>query len=117
VSMFKTLKSLPPQKILAGIAIALIVFDLFVKPLIAVSLGLLAIAFLALSPWLQRLPNFLKTAELPGGFKFEFRESLEEAEREAGDAGLLAEPQEEQRKLPIYELEQFWIEITHNLRD
>jgi hypothetical protein len=81
------------------LAIGLTAVDLFIKPLTPISLGLIAVALLAVSPFWATLPQFLKTAELPGGIKLEFREQLSSATETAEQAGLLVKPKPE-----IYEL-------------
>jgi hypothetical protein len=70
----------------------------------AISLGLLIVAVAVLSPWWRQVPSILKSAELPGGLKVEFRDDLNSATNEARRAGLLSEPQPDVRKQPIYEI-------------
>ncbi len=88
------------QHWIAALAIALVIFDTFVKPISGVSLGLLIVAVAVLSPWWRQVPTFLKSAELPGGLKVEFRHATQEVEQ----AGLLSEPQPEKKKQPVYEI-------------
>lgn len=89
---------------IAVVAVALILFDLFIKPLTPISVGLLIIVFLVLSPWASLLPNILESAELPGGFKVKFREMFKAATTEVENAGLLSEPRPGQEKQPMYEI-------------
>lgn len=79
-------------------------FDTFIKPLSAISLGLLIVAAAVLSPWWEHLPTIFKSVHLPGGLKLEFRDDLNNATKEAQQAGLLSEPQPEKKKQPIYEI-------------
>lgn len=92
------------QHWVAILAVLLVFFDTFVRPISAVSLGLLIVAVAVLSPWWRQVPLILKSAELPGGLKVEFREHLSSATKEAQQAGLLSEPQPGKEKQPIYEL-------------
>jgi hypothetical protein len=85
-------------------AICLLLLELFVKPLTAVALGLLVLIAVLLSPWRDILPRVLKSAEVPGFLKVEFREKLQNVKEDADKAGLLWEPRPEQKKQPIYEL-------------
>jgi prokaryotic YEATS domain len=66
-----------PARTIAALALLLAIVD-FIKPLSMVQLGLLVVALVALSPLAERLPERLptifKSAKLPGGFEFEFRE-------------------------------------------
>ena len=92
------------QHWIAALAVLLVIFDTFVKPISVVSLGLLIVAVAVLSPWWRQVPTFLKSAELPGGLKLEFRHELNSATEEVQQAGLLSEPQPEKKKQPIYEI-------------
>jgi hypothetical protein len=92
------------KHLIAIFAVALILFDLFLRPLSAVSMGLIVIIAVALSPWWDALPGILKSAELPGLLKVEFNTQLKNATEHAKSAGLLPEPGPEQRNKPIYEL-------------
>jgi hypothetical protein len=78
----------------------LVIFDTFIKPISGVSLGLLIVAVAVLSPWWRQVPTFLKSAELPGGLKLEFRHATQEIQQ----AGLLSEPQPEKERQAIYKL-------------
>jgi hypothetical protein len=82
----------------------LILFDLFVKPLDVISVGLVVIIVFLLSPLREAMPRFVKSAEVPGWFKIEFREKLQTVAEEAKDAGLLSEPPPEQKERPIEQL-------------
>lgn len=84
------------HEIICAVAIVLIIIDTFFTPVSAVALGLLLIA---LAPWLLQ---FVKSAELPGGFSLELREKLETVGKEAEQAGLLATEQEIMQR-PAYE--------------
>ena len=77
------LRDVRPEYIVATAALLLLLVDTFIKPLSVVAVGLLVVA---LSPWLFK---FMKTLELPGGIKIEFREKLEKVTEEAREAGLL----------------------------
>lgn len=87
-----------PARAIALVALLLAVVD-FIRPLSIVQFGLLVIALVALSPWAERLPTIFESAELPGGFKVNFREVT----KEIAAAGLLAEPSNQKGK-PIYEI-------------
>ena len=75
------------QHWIAALAVLLVIFDTFVKPISVVSLGLLIVAVAVLSPWWRQVPTFLKSAELPGGLKLEFRHELNSATEEVQQAG------------------------------
>jgi len=92
------------QHWLAILAVLLMLFDTFIRPISVVSLGLLIVAVAVLSPWWRQVPMILKSAELPGGLKVEFRHDLNSATQEAQQAGLLSEPQPEKERQAIYEL-------------
>jgi hypothetical protein len=89
---------------IAALAVVLVLFDTFIKPISAISLGLLVLAVAVLTPWWRQVPSLIKSAELPGGLKVEFRDDLRSATQEAQQAGLLSEPQPEKKEQPIYEL-------------
>jgi len=92
------------QHWVATVALLLVLVDTFIKPVSAISLGLLIVAAAVLSPWWRHVPTIIKSAELPGGLKVEFRDDLQNATEEAQQAGLLSEPQPEKEKQPIYEM-------------
>lgn len=71
--------------IIPTIALFFALIDTFIKPVSLTTLGLVALATL---PWLVQ---FIRTMELPGGFKFEFRD-LERVTKRAAEAGLLKAP-------------------------
>jgi hypothetical protein len=98
------LRSIRYQHWVATLALLLMLFDTFIKPLSAISLGLLIIAVAVLSPWWEHVPTIIKSVHLPGGLKLEFRDDLNSATKEAQQAGLLSEPQPEKKKQPIYEI-------------
>lgn len=75
-----------PQRILPVTAGTLLIIDTFVHPISLVGLGL---AVVALSPFIFK---FIETLEFPSGFKFKFRDQLEEVTERAQEAGLLQEP-------------------------
>jgi hypothetical protein len=86
-----------PAQSIAAAAVLLIVVDTFIKPLSSVALGL---AFLGVLPWLTK---FVKSAELPGGLKFELKEQLDKVTFKAIDAGLFRPPRYDEEKLPAYQ--------------
>jgi hypothetical protein len=92
------------QHWIAALAVLLVMFDTFVNPISGVSIGLLIVAVAVLSPWWRQVPTFLKSAELPGGLKLEFRHELNSATQEVQQAGLFSEPQPEKKGQPIYEI-------------
>jgi hypothetical protein len=91
------LASVRPQHVIAVAVLLLLIFDTFVKSLSAVALGLIVVA---LSPWLIK---FMKTLELPGGIKMEFRDQLERVTERAKEAGLLDEAGPPAEKRTAYE--------------
>lgn len=78
----RTVQLLTLKVVISSVAAVAVVLHLFLPALRidAVSLGLLALAVL---PWLAPL---VKSAELPGGFKIEFQDVKEAAERVAAGA-------------------------------
>jgi hypothetical protein len=110
-----------PQHVIAVAALLLLIFDTFIKSLSAVALGLIVVA---LSPWLIK---FMKTLELPGGIKMEFRDQLERITERAKEAGLLDEVEPLAEKRTAYEaiynddptlaLASLRIELERRIRD
>jgi hypothetical protein len=86
------------EHVVAALAVLALLFDTLVKPISAISLGLLIVAFAALSPWWRQVPRYPESAEIPGGLKMKFRQWEQEAEK----AGLLATPQPDAAKQPVY---------------
>jgi hypothetical protein len=86
------------EHVVAALAVFAVLFDTLVRPISAISLGLLIVAFAVLSPWWRQVPSFLESAELPGGLKMKFRQ----VEREAEEAGLLSTPQPQTATQPVY---------------
>lgn len=90
-----------PTQAIAVLALVLIVVD-FVRPITAVQIALIIVAYVALSPWAERLPSLLerlKSIEWTGVGRFE----LEQAGKAAAAAGLQVEPTD-QKGEPLYKM-------------
>jgi hypothetical protein len=84
------------------VASLLALFDLYVKHLTAVSIGMIIAVAVALLPR-RDLLSVLKSLELPGLLKLKLRNDLQNATGGIERAGLLSEPVTEQKDQPIYE--------------
>jgi len=84
------------------VASLLALFDLYVKHLTAVSIGMIVAVAVTLLPR-RDLLSVLKSLELPGLLRLKLRKDLQNAEGGLERAGWVSEPVTEQRDQPIYE--------------